>query len=226
MLRNLIASALLSAAFLSLPLCAQFDNLVTTDDGSLLLFQSQWRLAGSGDGNLSKIYRWDSHGFTTVFSPVNPGLISPPFATSPVIAGDGTISGYLKYPGCSGSACSNTSYVPVLSGAALPSSVAPAVSLQISRNGRYLADGNTVLDRNTGTLQVVTAAGSGGPPPAARRWPVRDRQQRRPVISRAAPGLHRLDSRPGAFRPAGDDDRELFGGLHGRGQRRGESGSL
>ena len=80
-----MASALLSAAFLSLPLCAQFDNLVTTDDGSTLLFQSQWRLAGSGDGNLSKIYRWDSHGFTTVFSPVNPGLISPPFATSPVI---------------------------------------------------------------------------------------------------------------------------------------------
>jgi hypothetical protein len=79
------STALLSAAFLSLPLCAQFDNLVTTDDGSLLLFQSQWRLAGSGDGNLSKIYRWDSHGFTTLFSPVNPGLISPPFATSPVI---------------------------------------------------------------------------------------------------------------------------------------------
>lgn len=157
-----MASALLSAAFLSPPLCAQFDNLVTTDDGSTLLFQSQWRLAGSGEGNLSKIYRWDSHGFTTVFSPVNPGLISPPSATSPVITGDGAISGYLKYPGCSGSACSNTSYVPVLSGATLPSSIAPAVSLQFSRNGRYLAFGNTVLDRNTGTLQVVTTAGGSG----------------------------------------------------------------
>jgi uncharacterized protein (TIGR03437 family) len=165
MIRNLMAPALLSTAFLSLPLCAQFDNLVTTDDGSTLLFQSQWRLAGSGDGNLSKIYRWDSHGFTTVFSPVNPGLISPPFATSPVISGDGAISGYLKYPGCSGSACSNTSYVPVLSGATLPSSIAPAISLQISRNGRYLAFGNTVLDRNTATLQVVTAGGFGGIPP-------------------------------------------------------------
>src|SRR6202140_3822146 len=162
MIRNLMASALLSAAFLSLPLCAQFDNLVTTDDGSTLLFQSQWRLAGSGDGNLSKIYRWDSHGFTTVFSPVNPGLISPPSATSPVITGDGAISGYLHYPGCSGSACSSTSYVPVLVGATLPSSIAPpAVSLQISRNGRYLAFGNTVLDRNTGTVQVITAGASG-----------------------------------------------------------------
>src|ERR1700682_4010015 len=116
MIRNLLASALLSAASLSLPLCAQFDNLVTTDDGSTLLFQSQWRVAGSGDGNLQKIYRWDSRGFTTVFSPVNPGLISPPSATSPVITGDGTISGYLKYAGCSGSTCSNTSYVPVLTG--------------------------------------------------------------------------------------------------------------
>jgi uncharacterized protein (TIGR03437 family) len=161
-----MASALLSAAFLSLPLCAQFDNLVTTDDGSTLLFQSPWRVAGSGDGNLSKIYRWDSHGFTTVFSPVNPGLISPPSATSPLITGDGAISGYLKYPGCSGSACSNTSYVPVLSGATLPSSIAPpAASLQISRNGRYLAFGNTVLDRNTGTVQVVTLGGPGALPP-------------------------------------------------------------
>jgi len=121
MIRDLVVSGLLSAAFLSLPLCAQFDNLVTTDDGSTLLFQSQWRLAGSGDGSLSKIYRWDSHGFATVFSPVNPGLVSPPSATSPVITGDGTISGYLKYAGCAGSACSNTSYVPVLSGATLPS---------------------------------------------------------------------------------------------------------
>jgi uncharacterized protein (TIGR03437 family) len=165
MIRNLTASTLLSAAFFTLPLCAQFDNLVTTDDGSTLLFQSQWRLAGSGDGNLSKIYRWDSHGFTTVFLPVNPGLISPPSATSPVITGDGAISGYLKYAGCSGSACSNAFYVPVLSGATLPSSIAPAVSLQVSRNGRYLAFGNTVLDRNTGTLQGVTAGGSGGLPP-------------------------------------------------------------
>src|ERR1039457_5772308 len=105
---------------------------------------------------------WDSHGFTTVFSPVNPGLISPPFATSPVITGDGTISGYLKYAGCSGSACSNTSNVPVLSGATLPSSIAPAASLQVSPNGRYLAVGNTGLHRNTGTLQVVTAGGPGG----------------------------------------------------------------
>lgn len=165
MIRNLLASVLLSSAFLSPPLCAQFDNLVTTDDGSTLLFQSQWRLAGSSDGNLTKIYRWDSHGFTTVFSPVNPGLISPPFATSPVITGDGAISGYLKYAGCSGSACSNTTLVPVLSGATLPSSIAPpAISVQISRNGRYLAAGNTVLDRNTGTQQVVTG-GSGGIPP-------------------------------------------------------------
>ena len=53
----------------------------------------------------------------------------------------------------------------MLSGATLPSSIAPAISLQISRNGRYLAAGNTVLDRNTGTLQVVTAGGSGGNTP-------------------------------------------------------------
>ena len=90
-----MASALLSAAFLSLPLWAQFDNLVTTDDGSLLLFQSPWRLAGSGDGNLSKIYRWDSHGFSAVFSPVNPGLISPPLAGPPSGTIGNIVSGVL-----------------------------------------------------------------------------------------------------------------------------------
>jgi len=149
-----------SARLFSACLCgAHFDNLVTTDDGSTLLFQSQWRLAGSGDGNLSKIYRWDSRAFHyRVFAGESWTHLTA-FRHRPGITGDGSISGYLKYAGCSGSACSNTSNVPVLSGATLPSSIAAAASLQVSRNGRYLAAGNSVWDRNTGTLQVVTQVG-------------------------------------------------------------------
>jgi len=47
----MIRSFILIGVF-SLSLQAQFDNLVTTDDGSTLLFQSTWRLAGSNDTNL------------------------------------------------------------------------------------------------------------------------------------------------------------------------------
>jgi uncharacterized protein (TIGR03437 family) len=158
MIRTLLVSVLLNTALLSLPLRAQFDNLVTTDDGSVLLFQSQWRTAGSGDSNLTKIFRWDSHGFTTVFSPPNPGLISPPSAVNPIVSGDGTVSGYLSYPGCAGAACNTTTYSPVLSGATLPSSLPAAATLQLSRNGRYLAAGTSVLDRNTGAVQAIQSS--------------------------------------------------------------------
>src|ERR1044071_7911868 len=87
---------------------AQFDNLETTDDGSSLLFQSTWRLAGSNDGSLLKIFRWDAKGFSAIFSPPNPGLARPPYESSPFLSGDGKISGFIVYPGCSGAACSST----------------------------------------------------------------------------------------------------------------------
>src|ERR1035441_2639045 len=85
----------------SLSLQAQFDNLVTTDDGSTLLFQSTWRLAGSNDTNLLKIFRWDAKGFSLIFSPPNPGLAEPPYESPPFLSGDGKISGYVVYAGCS-----------------------------------------------------------------------------------------------------------------------------
>ncbi len=158
MLRNLVI--LPGLLTLTLPMQAQFDNLVTTDDGSTLLFQSQWRLTGSAGGNLSKIFRWDSHGFATVFSPPDPGLITAPSAYNPLISGDGSIAGYISYAGCAGITCNTTPYSLVLSGASLPSSMPPSAIFQLSRNGRYLAAGTSVLDRTTG---VVQTAGSGDP---------------------------------------------------------------
>jgi uncharacterized protein (TIGR03437 family) len=165
MTRNILVSVLLSTAPLTLPLRAQFDNLVTTDDGSALLFQSRWRLTGSGDSNFTKVFRWDSHGFSTIFSPSNPGLIVPPSGSNPFVSGDGAITGYVSFPGCAGSSCSTTSYSVVLSGTTLPPSLPAGPTFQISRNGRYVAAGATVLDRSTGAVQTIKSSDPGSSAP-------------------------------------------------------------
>ena len=139
----------------SLSLRAQFDNLVTTDDGSTLLFQSTWRLAGSNDTNLLKIFRWDAKGFSLIFSPPNPGLAQPPYESPPFLSGDGKISGYVVYAGCSGAACSNQKPTLVLNGATAPAGFSPAAGIQVSHNGRFLAAGTTVVDLTTGKATDV-----------------------------------------------------------------------
>src|SRR3982751_509968 len=139
----------------SLSLRAQFDNLVTTDDGSTLLFQSTWRLAGSSDTNLLKIFRWDAKGFSLIFSPPNPGLAQPPSESPPFLSGDGKISGYVAYAGCSGAACSSQKPTLVLNGTTAPAGISLAAGIQVSRNGRFLAAGTTVVDLMTGKATDV-----------------------------------------------------------------------
>jgi uncharacterized protein (TIGR03437 family) len=136
-------------------LWAQFDRMVTTDDGSTLLFQSQWRLAGSNDTNRPKIFRWDSKGFALVYSAPDAPLLSPPSASSPFLSGDGKVSGYTVYPGCSGSTCGTVQYSPVLNGATAPSGLPPSPSVQISRSGRYFAEGSSGVDLTTGVAQTA-----------------------------------------------------------------------
>jgi uncharacterized protein (TIGR03437 family) len=137
-----------------LSLRAQFDNMVTTDDGSALMFQSSWRLAGSNDTNLLKIFRWDANGFSLVFSPPNPGLAQPPYEGPPFLSGDGKISGYVVYPGCS-AACSSQKPTLILNGATAPAGISPAAGIQMSHNGRFLAAGTTVVDLTTGMATDV-----------------------------------------------------------------------
>src|ERR1035438_5881738 len=145
----MIRSFILIGLF-SLSLQAQFDNLVTTDDGSTLLFQSTWRLAGSNDTNLLKIFRWDAKGFSLIFSPPNPGLAEPPYESPPFLSGEGRISGYVVYAGCSGAACSSQNPTLVLNGATAPAGISPTAGIQVSHNGRFLAAGTTVVDLTTG----------------------------------------------------------------------------
>jgi uncharacterized protein (TIGR03437 family) len=150
MLRRLILICLFSSS-----LQAQFDNLVTTDDGSTLLFQSTWRLAGSNDTNLLKIFRWDANGFNLIFSPTNPGLAEPPYESPPFLSGNGRISGYVVYAGCSGTVCSTRKPTLVLNGAAVPAGFLPSAEIQVSQNGRFLAAGTTVVDLTNGKATDV-----------------------------------------------------------------------
>ena len=161
---GMIRGSLLIGLF-CVSLQAQFNNLVTTDDGGTLLFQSTWRLAGTNDTNLLKIFRWDAKGFGLVFSPPNPGFAEPPYESAPFMSGDGTISGYIVYPGCTGSACSSTEPTLILNGAPVPAGIAARVPFQVSRNGRFLASGTSVVDLTSGTATQVSpgdvAAGGG-----------------------------------------------------------------
>jgi uncharacterized protein (TIGR03437 family) len=134
---------------------AQFDNLTTTDDGSTLLFQSRWRLSGSNDTNLLKIFQGDAKGFGLVFSPPDPGLAEPPYESPPFLSGDGKISGFVVYPGCSG-VCSSVKPRLVLNGATAPAGISTAAVFQISRNGRFLAAGTTVVDLTIGSAAQVS----------------------------------------------------------------------
>ncbi|MEP6963786.1 MAG: hypothetical protein ABI995_17050, partial [Acidobacteriota bacterium] len=85
---------------LALPLHSQIGNLATTDDGSVVLFQSNLRLAGTNDGPQIKVFRWDGT-FSIVFSPpTSPGNLFLASAHSPVISGDGKVSGYTLTPEC------------------------------------------------------------------------------------------------------------------------------
>jgi uncharacterized protein (TIGR03437 family) len=147
---------LILAALCCLSLRAQFDEMVTTDDGSAFLFRSRWRLAGSDDTTQPKIFRWDAKGFSVLYSAPDSKLISPAYGFDAFLSGDGKISGYGTYPGCSGAACTNLKSGLVLNGATVPAAIALFPPFQVSRDGRFLAAGNTVVNLATGATQTVS----------------------------------------------------------------------
>jgi uncharacterized protein (TIGR03437 family) len=147
--------SLIPAVFCCISLHAQFNEMVTTDDGGTLLFRSAWRFAGSGDTAQSKIFRWDAKGFSLVFSAPDSQVVSPPYAFGALLTGDGRISGYGVYPGCSGAACTSLKSILVLNGATAPATLAAFPPFQVSRDGRYLAAGTTVVNLSTGAAQTA-----------------------------------------------------------------------
>ncbi len=142
-------------AVLCLNARAQFDSLETTDDGNVLLFQSAWRLAGAPDATSARIFRWDTQGFTQISPPASGQTLSPPYVLSPFLSGDGKIVGYSSVPGCSGTGCAAVKPTVVLNGAPAPANLPPGTNCALSRSGRYLASGNTVIDLSTGAIQTL-----------------------------------------------------------------------
>src|SRR5215472_16288799 len=141
---------------------AQFDSLETTDDGSVLHFQSAWRLAGATDVTHSRIFRWDAKGFIQISPPATGETLSLPYILSPFLSGDGKIFGYSFVPGCSGTGCTSLKPTLVQNGATAPANLPPSTNCSLSRNGRYLASGNTVADLSTGATQTITTGMIGG----------------------------------------------------------------
>jgi len=135
---------------------AQFDSLQTTDDGSVLLFQSAWRLANTADVTQSRIFRHDANGFAQISPPSAAETLNLPFTASPFLSGDGKVFGYGLFPGCSGTGCASVKPTLVLNGATAPANLPPSTNLALSRNGRYLASGNTVADLSTGAIQTIS----------------------------------------------------------------------
>jgi uncharacterized protein (TIGR03437 family) len=146
----------LLGAVLCLNACAQFDALQTTDDGSVLLFQSAWRLGGTADVSVSRIFRWDAKGFTQISQPEAGETLNPPYHLSSFLSGDNKVFGYSFIPGCSGAGCTSLKPTLVLNGATAPANLPPSTNMVLSRNGRYLASGNLIADLSTGATQKIT----------------------------------------------------------------------
>lgn len=148
-------------AFFCAGLHAQFDSLLTTDDGSVLLFDSAWHLAGTEDSGALRVFRWDVKGFSQISQPATGLFVSPSYVISPVLSGDGKIFGYSLLPGCS-TGCAGMKPTLVLHGAAAPANLTASGNLLLSRNGRYLASGNTVADLSTGVIQNLPSGFAAG----------------------------------------------------------------
>ncbi len=134
--------------FLPLACLAQYEY-VTTDDGSKLFFTSSERLAGTNQSFRSKLFSWDArHGVQLVYDPVTEsvGHIG--------ITGDGSLAAVALYPDTSPR--SRGAVVHVDTGQIEP---VGAMAI-ISRNGRYLFNGDALIDRIAGISRPVSIGGS------------------------------------------------------------------
>ncbi len=118
---------------------AQVFSIASNDDGSVILFSSAARLAGTNDGPQSKIFRWDGE-FSLVFAPrASPADLIPASAYDPVLSGDGAVYGYATNGACNIPCRFNSSGVTyVREGAPVQGGGTPG----LSRNGRFAVIGS------------------------------------------------------------------------------------
>jgi uncharacterized protein (TIGR03437 family) len=133
MLKSL-ASVVFVLSILTPTSFAQIHDLATSNEGSMLLFDSNLKLAGSIEGPQSKVFLW-KNTFSVVYSPpyIDPVLPSGG-AVGTVMSGDGTTYGYTVPPSCHSPGCIPCSALTyshngrVVTGCGIP---------KVSSNGRY-----------------------------------------------------------------------------------------
>ena len=131
-----LVSLTLAASTLFLPaLQAQFSELAVTDDGRLYFTTN---LAATGNDRRSKVYQLTADGLSLYadggeYSDTTAG----PTASSPLVSGDGSISGYARYYPCTGSCMIFIPRTTFFLRGGGPEMIT-ADNLQISRNGRFL----------------------------------------------------------------------------------------
>jgi uncharacterized protein (TIGR03437 family) len=147
-LSALLASALFHTT-VSYPAVAQIFDLATTHDGRHLYLVSQLRQRGSNQFSHAKLFRITETGALELFAqverryPEGLGNTSNFYAiTAPSVSGDGTLVAYTLFRDCLGG--SSCLFVTRASGvaraAALPAPITLAGLVQVSHNGRYLAE--------------------------------------------------------------------------------------
>ena len=131
--------------FLALPAAAQFQDLATTGDGSVLYFSSRFRQTGAGDQiPYLKIFRWSREGFDLVIqrAPEQRGGFSNYFQfASPDVSDDGALVTAVAGGSCrTGSSCLSVGlHAPqVLQGRPVEGGFRGGGLVQVSRNGRFL----------------------------------------------------------------------------------------
>ncbi|MDQ6759798.1 MAG: hypothetical protein M3Z32_08040 [Acidobacteriota bacterium] len=130
----------------ALPL-ACLAQYVTTDDGSKLFFTSTERIAGTNQSFRSKLFSWDAeHAIQLVYeSPTE-------YICCITIMGDGSLAAF----------SASTEDSPQTKGALIDLATGQVEvvgkSAVISRNGRFLFNGDSLIDRTAGTSRQILAA--------------------------------------------------------------------
>lgn len=150
---------------------AQFRNLVTTDDGSLLLFSSTLQMQGANQFSWDKLFSIDSSGLNLYEQRQEQGpapgsrLSNFYLMEDAELSGDGSVRALIAGRVCliAGSGCFQSNYFVQSEVSGVPGQerlTVPGV-IRISRNGRYAfasapMASPILLDLNTGATKTVS----------------------------------------------------------------------
>ena len=155
--------ALWPLIFVGLTASAQFQNLVTTEDGAQLYFSTPFRLRGTDQFSSPKIFSYlqNTGSFALVAQVQEQAAFSKTNLfqlTQPDISSDGSILVYTAVGGCSGgSNCIGyVGFAGQITGASVSSMLLQNEVVRISRDGQYLLAFDLTFEINTQLIQLAT----------------------------------------------------------------------